>query len=661
MAFGGETLSDIVTHVLSGEPDWTALPPSTPTTVRRLTERCLRKDVRYRLRDIGDARFDLDADEMPREPGGPPTRRPVWWVLAAALALLLGGVVVGGTLWNPGPRPAPQVPQPVQHFTLPPPPDDGSILPTGDQSLAMSPDGRYVAFTSPHPGQTWLYLRDLATGETQVVSEASDGRPFFSPDSVWLAFFEQGKLEKMSVRGGAPIPLADAPLPRGGSWGSDDVIAFAPQSRVGLAQVAAEGGPVRPLTTLDVTRLETSHRFPEVLPGGRALIYRAEGPFDATGALVIFSRDTGQQRVVIAEDASDPHYAPTGHLVYRQGGNLMAASFDPVHPETVGTPAVVLEDVSAFAVSSTGTLIYATAAGSTVRSLVWVDRSGRAEALPLPSRNMLFPRLAGDDRHFAVSILERGQRDVWTYDLERGSLSRLTNGGSNNWPAWTPGGRQVVYGSNQAGTAWDIFAKAPESSDPPAPLVVQPSSQTPRDVSPDGAWMAYQDEADDTGVDIWLMPLRGSGPARPFVNTRATERWPAFSPDSRWIAYNSNESGRDEVYVEAVDGKGEKWQISNGGGVEPRWNPAGGELFYRDGGKMLAVDVTAGAVFSAGMPRVLFDDTSYPLGGNGTSYDVTHDGRRFLMLKRDAQAPSESLNVVTNWFTELERLVPTDN
>jgi len=657
-AFPGETFSDIVTNVLSGEPDLAALPAGTPTAVRRLIDRCLQKDVRFRLRDIGDSRFDLSSDDAPAERlGDLPSRRPRWQTVAAAVTLLVGGFVLRGILWNPGRQSAPPTPQPLR-FSLPSPSGAPSVVPNG-RSLAMSSDGRYVAFQGVHSGQSWLYLRDLSTGETRTISEASDGYPFFSPDSVWLAFFERGKLEKVSVRGGAPIPLADAPAPRGGSWGSDDAIVFAPDSRAGLSQVAAGGGPVRPLTTLDVAQAETSHRGPEVLPGGRAIVYRAEGTTYATGALAVFSRDTGRQHVLVAEGGFQPSYSPTGHLLYLQGDSLMAVPFDPVRLEISGTPGVVVEDVQTFAVSSTGTLVYVPAAGPRQVTLAWVDRRGRAEALPLTSRNMSFPRLTADDRRVAVAIQERSLRDIWAYDLERGVLSRLTTDGSSLWPAWTPDGRRILYGSNRPGTVWDVFSKASDGGGPDMPLVVQPDTQVPRDVSPDGRWMAYQNSGSGAGEEIWLFPLQGQGAAVPFTRARAAERWPAFSPDSRWLAYASNESGRDEIYVRAVDGENGKWQISNGGGGEPRWNPAGGELFYRDGGKMLAVDVTTGATFSAGTPRVLFDDTSYRLGNVGTNYDVAHDGTRFLMLREDSEAPSRPLNVVTNWFEELKRLVPT--
>jgi serine/threonine-protein kinase len=516
-----------------------------------------------------------------------------------------------------------------------------------------------VAYDTARPGGgRRLYLRALSGVDAKVVSETSVGSWFFSPDSEWLGFFEAGKMKKVPVRGGPSQTIADASSARGASWGEDGFIVFAPSSRVALSRVSANGGAVQTLTTLDESRGETSHRYPTLLPGGRAVVYRAEGSTYADGAVVVYSLDTKQQRVLVADGGSQPRYSPTGHLLYLQAGSLMAARFDIDRLELTGPPTELIEGAQTFGLSNTGSLVYEVVGERARSSLVWVDRRGIVAPLPLPSGSYQHPRVSPDGRRIVFSILNGADRNLWTYDIGRDVLKKLTIAGSNLWPVWTTDGSRVVYASNKVGTAWDIFQRSADGSGTEESLLTKPGTQVPRAMSPNGEWVAFtQDEA--AGQNLWLLPMKEKSVPRPFTNTKASETEPAFSPDGRWIAYMTNESsGRDEVYVRPVDGAG-KWPISTDGGSDPVWNPSGHELFYRDGVKLYAVEVSIGSRFVAGKRRLLFEGP-YALGATGgQNYDISPDGKRFVMMnpERSVAAPWQ-LNIVTNWFEELKRQVP---
>ena len=656
-AFAGETITDIIAAVLGGTADWKRVPAATPRHIRELLARCLQVDPRRRLRDIGDARTNLDEALAPTADA---TITASAWTDAGHRALwlpiLLLGMLAGGlAVWNF--RPAAPSPAPAMaRFTIPLP--AGEQLASGGPPLAISPNGAYLAFETSRRGGRALYLRALSGTDARLVTETSDGYPFFSPDSEWLGFFADGKMKKMPVRGGASINIADASAPRGASWGDDGAIVFAPQSRVALSQVSADGGTPHVLTVLDSSRGETSHRMPMLLPGGRRLIYRAEGSTYAEGALVAYSLETREQQVLVPDGGFQPHYSPTGHLLYLQGTNLMAVPLDVERLVLTGPPTLIVEDIQTFGISDTGSMVY----GGPVtqrQEMVWVDRRGTVEPLPATPQGYGHPRLSRDDSRILMSIQLNPHRHIWLYEIARDAFTKLTFEYSNQWPLWTPDSSRVIYASNRPASNWDIFWKAADSTGTPEPLVTTPLTHIPRALSPDGEWLAFTETNPSTGDDLWLRSMSQQGALRPLAQTRAAESEPTFSADSRWIAYTSNESGRSEVYVKAVSAiPGQGQIVSVGGGREPLWASSGGELFYREGEKMWAVDVVTGPAFSAGKPRLLFEGP-FSLSPTGSqNYDVSHDGKRFLMLRPQPSAP-EPLHIVTNWFEELKRLVPT--
>ena len=659
--FSGETVSHVLAGVLNTEPEWDALPTETPAPVHKLLRRCLTKERRRRVPDIGMARFEID-DVMaaPVTEGGNPVavaplqvwQRPT--PLAAGILALL--VITGVGVWRITPS---SFPSAVTRTLLSLSPASRIPLGTNALNLVLSQDGRWLAFTGGgalgRDGQ--LYLRNLAEGAARPISGTVGAAfPFFSPDGQWVGFFDfaEGQLKKVSVTGGTPITLCAAPGARGGSWGENGMIVFASPSRAALSQVSEDGGTPEPVTELDASLGETSHRQPRLLPGGEAVLFKAMGTVQDDNHIWVQSLTTGERHPLV-EGADFPTYSLTGHLVYVQDGNLLAAPFDPDRLELLA-PAVTVVDssdgpVQHFTLSDTGMLVYVAGDFSeSARSLVWVSReTGEAQPLAAPPRSYRHAHLSPDEKR----ILLDGQGVVGTFEISSGVFEPLVTG---SWAIWTPDGRRVTYASNQEGTAWDIFERPVDGSGTQEALVVRDLMQTPGAWSPDGRTLAFAEQ--DPAADIWLLSLDGEGTARPWVRTPAIENQPQFSPDGRWIAYGSNESGRFEVYVRSVAGDTTR-VISTEGGVEPRWSRDGRELFYRSGNAMFAVEVSTDGTFERGRPSLLFEG---PYLGDTTgtaAYDVTADADRFLMITRGQSGATQMQpNVVLNWSQELLERVP---
>jgi len=490
--------------------------------------------------------------------------------------------------------------------------------------------------------------------------------PFFSPDAQWLGFFAGGKLKKVSVSGGAAQTLGNATYPGGASWGSQGIIALAPTTVSVLQQVSDAGGTPEPLTRLE--KGELTHRWPEFLPGGRTLLFAASpivGNWINT-RVAVQSAGTGERRNLV-QGGTQPRYAPSGHLVYAQGGNLMAVPFDPQRLGVTGAAVPMVEGVlqssysgaAQYSISTTGALVYVPGSlQSTQRRLLWVSRSGAERPLAIPARAYRTPQLSPDGRRIAVTIEEQDSQ-VWLYDLARETLTRLTFGGSANiGSVWTPDGKRIAFQSNKEGPQ-SIFWQLADGSGGLERLTTSAYNPYPMSWSPDGQLLAFVEVSPTTGWDIWVLRL-SDRKAEAFLQTPFNEGAPRFSPDGRWLAYISDESGRFEIYVQPYPGPGGKWLISTEGGTEPVWNPNGRELFYRSGGKMMAVDIATQPGFTASKPRVLFEGQYLPTPATAPNYDVSPDGQRFPMVKPSeaGEAAPTQINVVLNCFEELKQKVP---
>jgi len=666
--FRAETTTEILAAVLREEPDWQALPAATPLKIRDLLRRCLQKDKALRLRDAGDARMEIQEalDAQAAETVSGAASQPGWtWreVAIVGITALVFLAIGGFAAWNLKLTSA----RPVTRTVINLPPGD-QLAARDFPAIAISPDESQLAYVAIHAGTQQIFLRALDSLEAKPLAGTEGAStPFFSPDGEWLGFYAtDGTLKKVSVTGGAAVALINAPNLRGASWGSQHMIAFAPINPAILEQMPDAGGTSQALTHLE--KGETDQGWPDFLPGGKALLFVAGHGGDWSNAqVVVLSVKTGERRNLI-QGAIMPRYASSGHLVYAQGGNLMAVPFDPQRLGVTGAAVPVIEGVlqstssgaAQYSFSATGSLVYASGAVQTTQGrLVWVSRNGAEQPLPAPMHGYKIPRLSPDGRRIAVTIDEQ-ESQLWLYDFSRGTFTRLTFEGDDNYaPAWTPDGKRIGFRSNKEGPL-NIFWQLADGSGGRERLTTSNYPDTPDSWSPDGQLLAFE-ERKVPANDIWVLNMKDRK-ARPFLHSSAIVSGSSFSPDGHWLAYVSGESGRFEIYVQSYPGPGGKYQVSTEGGTEPVWNRNGRELFYRSGDKMMAVGIATQPNFAAGTPRMLFRGTYTPSPAGFPNYDVSADGQRFLMVKPAEQSSSSSLTqivVVQNWFEELKRLVPT--
>jgi eukaryotic-like serine/threonine-protein kinase len=532
-------------------------------------------------------------------------------------------------------------------------------------AVAISPDGAnivYVASRGGAPAQLFLRPLDALKAEPVVGTEGA-ASPFFSPDGQWIAFLAANTLKKVGVAGGAATTIFETPLvfaAQGGAWGPNNTILFQ-QPTGAFFEIPASGGTPR---RLRVVAKHPTWRWPQLMPDGRAVVFAAgpAGPAFGGAASIAVAAISGEgAEKDLIERGTAPRLASTGDLIYAQNGTLMAVPFNSRRLELAGSPAPVLEGVrespfgaTQYDLSAGGTLVYLPGGmrGSLSR-LAWVDRAGKEQLLGAPANVYNFPRLSPDGLYVAIGIMVTN--DIWLYDMARDRLSLATSAGTHAVnPVWSPDGRRFAFSSDRAGPS-NVYWQHADGSGATERLTTSPSPTMASSWSSDGQTIAFMQSNAETGLDIWTVGL-GDRKARPFLETRFNETAPVFSPDGQWIAYASDLSGRWEVFVQPYPGPGGKWQISTHGGTEPLWNPAGRELFYRDGNRMMAATVTLRPAFSADKPTVLFEGPWLPTSVTLRNYDVSPDGQRFLMLKAIAedQGPRQIV-VVQNWFEELKR------
>lgn len=672
-AFRGNTITETLAAVVEREPDWAALPPATPLPVQSLLKRCLRKDPNSRLRDIGDARIELEdwlaapaqEDEAHRQSAI--TRRTAIGALSGAA---VGAAAMGVFAIR---RYRGATPRNLTRFVVPAP-EGGMFNASFNKRVAISPDGMRLAY-NPVPDN--LYLRSLGELEPKLVEGVRGGAAFFSPDGRWVGFIltdGSQRLRKMSLSGGAPATVCTWESIGGGTWAADDVIYYVSAIPGGIMGVPAAGGEPKEMAKIDFAKGERLHKYPCALPGGRAVLFTVattdSESFDDAG-IAVFSPSTGERRILV-EGGTHPRYSPSGHLVYGRNGNLLAVRFDPDRLKVTGQPFTVLEGVLMsrntgvvnFDISASGDLVYIPGkADGGARTLFWVDRNGKEEKLPLPSRSYLHPRISPDIRKLTIET-EGSNHDIHVYDFASGVLSQVTTDGVSHWPVWSPDGKDIGYRSGPMG-AFRLWQVPADRSRPPQQVPAEGRSQSAESYSPDGRAIAYTTMERGAPPKVMVVPLQGDSTPRPLDNTKYAQGSPKFSPDGRWLAYCSPESGKPQVYVQAYPGPGAKVQVSNDGGTDPVWKRNGGELYYRNGDSMMAATVSTNPTFSAGRPQELWKGHYSPgmsssCGGPGptsSNYDVTADGKRFLMVKDDDQdyATSRQMVVALGWAGELSR------
>ena len=678
--FAGDDVSKTLAHVIAIDPDWSTLPNALPPVLTNFLRGCLEKEPRKRIRDIGDVRLAMEgAFETVLGVSSEPVAAPqlqVWQrPIPAATVVLAIAALVGLAVWVMS-RPDSTTTPTLMTFAI----DAPLSLEGRVRDLTISSDGTQVIYKGPSSdGQRpQLHLRpiDQLSGTLLRGGEGGIG-PFVSPGGEWVGFshFQRpAMLQRVSIFGGPPVTLTEAPSPIfGASWGTDDQIIFGTGGG-GLFRVSAGGGEPEALTTLDGE--SGSHTWPFIIPDREAVVFvvSGEGPPLTTGQLAVLDLDTREVTLLGLAGVS-PHYVSTGHLVYAaEDGSVRAVPFDVTTLEVTGNPVPLVEGVAVktsgaadFSVSHDGHLLYATGSsgGGTLRSLTWVDRDGREEAIDAPSRSYVYPRLSPDGTRVALDI--RGEEsDVWVLDLRRATLGRLTvNPGRNQNAIWSHDGERVAFSAEEDG-ALNIYWQVADGSSVPEPLTDLPDvSITPKSFSPDGTRLVFQDT--NRPIDISVLQLDGGGEQEQLLATEFNEQNPEVSPDGRWLAYQSDQSGRFEVYVRPFPdvNAGGQWQISTDGGTRPLWSRRGSELFYWREGGVMGVSVDLEPTFTPGAPEVVIQGP-YPQGRAGRHYDISLDDSRFLMLKnppsqREDEAETEpGIVVVLNWSQQLLERVPID-
>ena len=672
-AFGGEDVSETLASVLRAEPDYSVLSADIPPPLRAIVKRCLTKDVRQRARDIGDVRIQLDevdrtADTTARAASAAPSSRTLVAVTAVTVLLAAG---MGFVTWS---RSAATADGSAMRGTL-----DlevaGQVWTNLGPGAVLSPDGTTLAVVVDQPGRAnQVFMRRLDQMAAVPLAGTEGARNiFFSPDGQSIAFFAGGKLKRVAVSGGAPATLADAPDDRGGAWGDDGTIVFASSGRAALHRVPAGGGAIEEVTRLAAGDL--AHRWPQVLPGGRGILYTLIRS-SAVPSIAVQPRDGGERRV-LQEQASFGRFVPSGHLLFMREDTVFAAALDLASFTQAAAPVPVLEGVrhdkasagAQIAFSDSGAAAYVKGGASAGRQMTWLDANGLEQPIAAPLGQYSDPKLSPDGTKVA-STKQDVSADIWVYDLQRGTDSRLTfEDTAEVDPVWTPDGRFVTYAVIGPDAPPSVYRKRADGSGTPQLLVRDARPLIPFSWHPNGRVLAMIRQEPGNISDVVITEFSGdestglkAGPLVRFAGTGFAEQEPAFSPDGRWLAYQSNESGRFEVYVSGYPGHTGRWQISNGAGLFPTWGADGRTLYYRSPEQQIMAVTYKGTdgAFSAAAPVPWSPTRLDDLGMVVRTFDVHPDGKRVFAVRVPAAERMTSVRVtlISDFLDELRLRVP---
>jgi Tol biopolymer transport system component len=672
-AFEGKTKTSLIAAIVDRDPPpISALQPLAPAPLDRLVRTCLAKDPDERWQTAHDVVLELRGISETAPAVGQPRvsgRVHALWLAACVLVAAIAGVATRAFL-----RP-PRVVAPTIRASLLPPPHatfsgigtlagGGASMSAGSGgvigSFAISPDGSAITFTAVNAeGRALLWIRRLAGFNTVPLRYTeSAAYPFFSPDGKFIGFFADAKLKKISIEGGVPQVICDAPRSRGGSWNRDGVIIFTPTSRDPIYRIDPNGTP-KPLTRLSDG--EFTHRYPWFLPDGKHFLYLAETAKNGTTSFAVYvsSIDDPDHRKFLLPVASQALYAE-GYLLFSRDKVVFAQKLDPAKLELSGDPVAIADDVqyvqttaqAIFTVSSNGVLAYQSGSAEGSTHLAWVDRSGKPITMIGNAGNFGIFRLSPDATSVAMSAIDprQGSEDIWIYDLTREVTSRVTFGPTwSSWPMWSANGREIFFRTARTGPV-DLYRKSRDGTGPEQPLAHSESIKFTGDSSPDGQWLAYYalDSRKKTKFDIRLLSLK-DGHDEVFLETEFNEGEPAFSPDGCWLAYVSDDTGRNEVYLTTFPASPRKVRVSTEGGETPRWRRDGKELFYLSADLTLNV-VSVGQDARTSAPKPLFKIRP---SGAGSFYDAAPKGDKFLVGLPASEANTSTISLVVNWISEL--------
>lgn len=678
-AFGGKTQASLIAAILKETPrPLTSLLPVTPPALERLVQTCLEKDPEDRRQTMHDVLLELKwiAEAGPEAGVGAsgaataPGRERIWMGVSAALAVVAVAAIVITIARAPGDAPS-GIERPIHAALLPPP--GGSFVSVGGTAgpVEISPDGTRLVFgAATADGGHRLYLRSLESGAVVPLQGTEGGaRPFWSPDSRFIGFFAGGKLKKLELAGSTVLTIAAAADGRGGAWNENGTIVFAPSFRGALLKIPATGGDPDPVTELDTSRVQGTHRYPVFLPDQKHFLYLARSTVAGTPEdtkIYAGSLDGGDAKEIIKAE-SNAVYA-NGYLLFTRERTLLAQGFDPDTLEVKGDPVAIANDIqvdsvysrAVFSASPNGVLVYQTGQFEDKSRLVWLDPKGEELGTLGDPAAFLTLQISPDGGQVIASITEPGPgRNLWLYDRERGVRTRLTFTPDvvDAYGVWSPSGDELVFTSTQVGPM-QIFRKSTSGSGEAVRMVEESADAYPTSWSRDGRFVLYTalgHGPSDSARDIWYLSVEEGGKPTPYIQTRFEEDSARFSPDDAWVAYVSDQSGRNEVYVAPFPDPSGRWQVSTNGGTLPRWRGDGREIYYLSPeGEMMAAQVDAlPGGFRVGQPRALFRAQIH--AGAWEAYDVTADGKRFLVNTRFGQANLSPMTLVLNWTAQLGR------
>jgi eukaryotic-like serine/threonine-protein kinase len=650
--FGGETLTDVLASVMRADPDWTLLPASVSSRLRRLLQRCLVKDRKQRLQSIGDARIELGEiiaapAEVPDQPST--NRRPILWLTAAAL---VAGLILGGFLLNwmrPSPSISPDIARPMVHTTIELPKEAplalGSHIPSvgyNSPVISLSPDGSYLAYVGISGSDTIIFLRQMATGDIRPIA-GTEGAiySFFSPSEKWLGFLTNDKVKKVDLRGGAPITLCEADTPVLAWWTREDLIYFTEGETSAISHVSAEGGNAARI--LNATGMNAG--FCDVLPGGKwVLENRKYGAGGDSADIFAINPETKEAKQLIRSGYGARYVAP-GYLLFARAGCLMVVSFDADRGEVSGEPITIAMKVdmdSLFSqVQASATinalLAYVPGGDLSIGRLAFVDRQGKTEYLDAPAQVYGVVELSPDGKRLAVQVADV-QDYVWIYAMERKEGRRLQSSDPAGWPLWRPDGRAIAMTTWNSGKYTVVLRNPDEGMNTNSGQAVAGINTESGSWSPSGRLLAAQDFESDR--------IRFISFESHVDSLQIDGFFPSFSPDEKWIAYNYSQSGQRQIYIRSYpDGKINR-QLSINGGIEPRWKPSG-ELFFRNGNRWFSTHVSTTPELHWGPPRLAFE-TDF-IDTPGMSYDITPDGQRLLVVRRAQAINPTRIEILMNW------------
>ena len=686
-AFRRDTSAETMTAILKEEPPELSVTNTTISlSVERIVRRCLEKHPARRFQTANDLAFALEALATTSSPNHfqtsslAPTeitqatrvsfqnRERLPWIAAGVLLLLLIGLAL--FTFTRSRRSGTETSRVVRYEIYAP--DKTALNLIRWPSIALSPDGSSVVLVGLANGIHRLYVRNRNETTIKPISGTEGASmPAFSPDGKWIAFLADRTLKKAALDGQvmSVVKVDDA---RGLAWASDDSLIYTPDAAEGLFQISADGGQPKRITKPDPARNERSHRWLDVLPGGKAAVFTV-GTLNSPDSYEKSNIDainfaTGERHVVV-QGASMARYASTGHLIFARGVSLYAIGFDPETFATHGKAQLILQGVAGdettgvvhFTIANDGTLAYVPGSpGANMRRIVWVDRTGKVEPLSLEPAQYNDVRTSPDASRAAVVVGSSGAGDVWVYELARATSTRLTFNGRNATPIWSIDGKSIYYVEMDPSAAGKsvIMRKAADGSREAESLISLDGTAYIKSLTTDGlsGVFDYQQTASHGGIVIAKLE-QGATPSE-LVNTPFAEYAAALAPDGRWLAYQSNESDRSEIYVRDMSGSGARWKISTEGGEEPRWSHDGRELFYRNGNLFMRVTISTTPTFQASKPTNLFGGIFDLRTNTGITYDVDPKGARFLMIRPAEESTAPSVMVVLNWFDELRRVVP---